>query len=86
LNSISCRGYIEVIKLLFAKGVKADRTNCKSGRTALSYAASSGHESITRLLLTIEHVDKSSKDTIGQIPLSYTVRNGHKMIVKLLLD
>ncbi|OCL04595.1 ankyrin repeat protein, partial [Glonium stellatum] len=55
------------------------------GRTPLSWAAESGHETVVGLLLAKDGVDVNSKDLKGRTPLSWAVREGQEAVVKLLL-
>jgi ankyrin repeat protein len=56
------------------------------GRTPLSWAASEGHQEVSKLLLDIGKVDMDAKDYYGRTPLSWASGNGQEAIVELLLD
>jgi len=55
-----------------------------NGMTALSLAASYGHETMVRMFLEC-YADIESKDTFGQTALSWSAKNGHDAVVSLLL-
>lgn len=55
------------------------------GRTALFWAAQSGHEGAVRLLLD-KTINVTSQDILGQTAVFYAVKAGHVNIVKLILE
>ncbi|KAL9094216.1 MAG: hypothetical protein Q9165_003356 [Trypethelium subeluteriae] len=55
------------------------------GGSALTWSASQGHESITRLLLDHSEIDVNCKDLDGITPLHYAARRGDTLITYLLL-
>ena len=59
--------------------------NDDTGRTALSWAAEMGNESVVQLLLARDDVYINAKSNIGCTPLSFAAQNGHKDVVQLLL-
>lgn len=56
------------------------------GRTPLSCAAESGHDTVVRLLLERNDVKTDSKDVAGQTPLSLAANLGHDVVVRLPLE
>lgn len=77
-------GYVEVVKLLLAHGAQPDAEY--DGSTALAYAVSDGHTTITRLLLAAG-ADPNRPQFAGRwSPLTLAVKGGHRDIVRLLLD
>jgi hypothetical protein len=74
------------VKLLIAKKAALLEHRDKFGRTALSFAAANGHESVVNLLLAKNYVDIILKNVFGLSPLSLAVKRGHYNIWKLLLQ
>ena len=58
--------------LIFEKGVDVNERARSFGRTPLSYAAESGHESLVKLLLQ-NGADPKLKDDLGRTPLHYAI-------------
>lgn len=58
----------------------------KTGRTALSYAAERGGESIVRQLLETGAIDVHAKDANGRSALSFAAERGIEAIAQLLLE
>ncbi|OBT85043.1 hypothetical protein VE02_07148 [Pseudogymnoascus sp. 03VT05] len=56
------------------------------GWTPLSWAASSGHEAVVKLLLQRDDVVPDSKDNYNRTPLTWAAFKGHDAIVKLLVE
>ena len=55
------------------------------GHTPLAWAAHSGHEEVTEVLLEREEVSPDESDYRGRTPLLHAVWNGHEEVVKILL-
>ena len=73
----------EIEEVLLHFGANPEVRN-RCGRTALSFAASGGHEATTRLLL--EHGSSTDvADLDEQTPLLWAAKKGHKSVVSLLL-
>ena len=77
-------GIKEAVIVLLGQGQIADWQE-SHGRTPLSYAASSGHEAVVKLLLATDGVEADAKDKDDQTPLSLAAFSGHEAVVKLLL-
>jgi ankyrin repeat protein len=77
-------GIKNVVQYLTREGQINSKDN--SGRTALSYAASNGHEAVVRLLLNRSDINVNSSDGDGYTVLSLAAMKGHETIVRLLLD
>lgn len=58
----------------------------KYGRTALSWAAERGHESVVRLLLADDRVDADLFDANGHTPIDWAEKQGHLVIRELLVE
>ena len=71
---------------LIAQGAELDLRDRDNGRTPLSWAAETGHESIVKLLLDAGKVDADVQDNGGRTPLSWAAETGNEGIVKLLLN
>ena len=56
----SRNGYVEIVKLLLAAGVKKDKINT-DGKTALSLATQWGHHDIVQLLQPVALEDSSDR-------------------------
>ncbi|KAF4947724.1 hypothetical protein FSARC_13898 [Fusarium sarcochroum] len=61
-------------------------TRDSDGRTALSYAAEKGHETVVKLFLDKGDLDIDSNDKCDRTPLWWAATRGHEAIVKLFLD
>jgi ankyrin repeat protein len=75
-------------KLLSEKSTKINvvvDSKDNHGRTALTWAATKGHEAVVRLLLARDDVAADSKSNDGQTPLRWAAANGHEAVVQLLL-
>jgi ankyrin repeat protein len=66
------------------KGAKLE-TRSDNGRTALSYAAENGHESVVKLLLE-KGAELETRFDNGRTALSYAAWNGHEAVANLLLE
>ncbi|KAJ3526709.1 hypothetical protein NM208_g11059 [Fusarium decemcellulare] len=77
----AANGHEMVLKQLLETGADVEFHD-RDNRTALSYAAKNGHQSVVNILLRHDRVDPNYKDTGGQTPLSYAVNNGHEAIVR----
>ncbi|KAJ5685122.1 hypothetical protein N7536_007741 [Penicillium majusculum] len=77
-------GAMSAVRFLLGGGDPNLKDN--SGETALSWAATKGHEDVVRLLLDQDGVDSESRDCRGRTPLFYAAENGHQAIVKILLS
>ncbi|KAL3302218.1 Pfs domain-containing protein, partial [Colletotrichum asianum] len=87
MQAASAGGHVAIVSLLHDKyGIGLDYSNCKFGRTALSYAAGGGHSSVVELLLADASVRPSSQDHIGRTPLFYAAQKGHADIVSTLAE
>ncbi|KAK1140224.1 hypothetical protein N8T08_010521 [Aspergillus melleus] len=81
-------GNAMIVKLLLERTTttrQIDSRDC-SGRTPLSYAASSGNASTVECLLEQGEVDPASRDITGRTPLFYATYSGHMAAVKLFLS
>ncbi|KAM0078874.1 hypothetical protein ACKRZS_008740 [Fusarium odoratissimum] len=56
------------------------------GRTALSYAAEKGHDTVVKLCLDKVDLDIDSSDKYDRTPLWWAATRGHEAIVKLLIN
>lgn len=77
-------GIYKAVETLLRYDVDADARD-DGGRTPLSWAAASGHETVVKPLVLIDGVDINSQDNNGQTPLFWAAERGHKVVVKLLL-
>ncbi|MCO5613954.1 hypothetical protein L7F22_068234 [Adiantum nelumboides] len=90
INSRSClheaalAGNLVLVKACIQNGVLVDSRDIY-GRTALSYAAMSGHADICTFLLSLPNVDPTMTDLDGFSPLVLSVMNGHANVVQILL-
>jgi ankyrin repeat protein len=57
----------------------------EKGATPLSWAVTSGHEAVVKLLLE-EGAELESKSSSGMTPLLWAIMCGHEAVVKPLLD
>ena len=81
-------GLHQVVTLLLEEGevdVEAKDTGGR-GRTALSWAATEGHEEVVRLLVEVGKVDVESRDRDVRTALSWAAGEGHVEIVRLLVE
>lgn len=87
LHAASFGGYKDVVQMILDKApdFPTDVKSHQSGRTALSFAAERGHESVVRLLLTRPNVDDSSADNMRRTPIFYASKEGRINVVKCLL-
>jgi ankyrin repeat protein len=75
-------GSNEVVASLLHKGADVHYKN--KGRSALSYAAEAGHETVIRLLLK-SGADANRRDDEGHLPILYATLDGHTRAVDLLV-
>jgi len=68
------------VRLLIAKNDALSKHRDKFSRTALSFAAANGHESVMILLLARDDVDMIIEDSFGLSPLSLAAKRGHHSI------
>ena len=87
LHGISFLGIVEIaVALLEMKEWDVNATDCM-GSTALTWAASNGHEEVIKILLARADVKPDQADTrYGRTPLSWAALNGHSKVVKVLLE
>jgi TonB family protein len=76
-------GYIDLLKNLIAKGVKADEKN-ENNMTPLILASAAGHSDITAFLLE-QKVDSKHEDNNGKTALHYAAYCGHEAVAKELI-
>jgi len=87
LHGVSFLGIVEIaVALLEMKEWDVNATDCM-GSTALTWAASNGHEEVVKILLARADVKPDQADTrYGRTPLSWAALNGHSKVVKVLLE
>ena len=69
----------------FINGGLVDELLVMNNRTALTYAAENGHESVVRFLLE-RGADPHLKDYQGKTAFIYAAKNGHEGVLRLLLE
>ncbi|KAH8703741.1 ankyrin repeat-containing domain protein [Talaromyces proteolyticus] len=82
-------GLTNTIDALLRKGFSADtpgRDIYGRRHTPLEIAASSGHKTMVKLLLSQEGTNPNREDQFGRTPLSHAAEKGYEDIVKLLLS
>ncbi|KAK2800454.1 hypothetical protein FQN50_008128 [Emmonsiellopsis sp. PD_5] len=78
-------GYTEIVELLLAmEGVPYDEIGA-SGRTLLSWVASSGKDAVVKLLLD-KGAKADSRDLDGRTPLSWAAEAWYHDVVRVLLE
>ena len=87
---VACKaGYIELIPSLIQ--VCDVEKRCRSSRTALHYAAESGHKACVEMLLQKSHIENrrlyvNYKDNMSQTAIQLSAKHGHWDIVNCLLE
>jgi ankyrin repeat protein len=85
LHLVAYIGLTKIIWLLLEREGVDINSKDSDGRTALSWAAESGHEAVVRLLL--EHkADVDAKANYGRTALHRAAGSGHEAVVRLLLE
>ncbi len=81
-------GNAKIVRLLLVQRNMIPKIDTKdrSGRTPLSYAASSGNASTVECLLEQEGVNPAFTDITGRAVLFYAAYSGHMAAVKLLIS
>ena len=84
LQEATAIGDIELVRSLLDKGIGVDSRDDSIEKTALQYAAISGHRDIVDLLLAKGAETDAGAFQMGT-PLQYACREGHEEIVELLI-
>ncbi|KAF5841884.1 ankyrin repeat protein, partial [Dunaliella salina] len=84
LHETSCRGHLEVAKLLLDKGAGINSVD-NDGEAPLWQACCNGHLDVVKLLLD-KGADMDMADKGGCTPLDVAEVNGHMGIVHFLLN
>jgi CDK inhibitor PHO81 len=90
INSRTClheaciAGNATLVQACVQNGVRVGEKDIY-GRTALSYAAMTGHAQLCTYLLSLPKVDPAAADLDGFSPLVLAVMNGHSDVVDILL-
>ncbi|KGQ02961.1 Ankyrin-3 [Beauveria bassiana D1-5] len=77
-------GIEKAVETLIQHEADADARD-DAGRTPLSWAAASGHETVVKLLMMIDYVEVNLQDNNGRTPLSWAAEFGQEAVVKMLL-
>jgi len=87
LHGMAFLGIVEIAAaVLDMKKWDVNAVDC-TGSTALTWAATRGHEGVVKILLEREDVDPDRADTIfRQTPLSLAAVKGQERVVKMLLE
>jgi len=87
LHGVSFLGITGLVaSVLGMKEWDVNTTDC-TGSTALTWAATRGHEEVVKALFELEDINPDRADTIyGRTPLSRAAENGHERVVKMLLE
>jgi CDK inhibitor PHO81 len=84
LHETALAGNLQLVCACVQSGIDVRRRDIY-GRTALSYAAMSGHADVCTYLLSLDAVDASSADLDGFSPLVLAVMSGQVEVVRILL-
>ncbi|KAN0064831.1 phosphate system positive regulatory protein pho81 [Thecaphora frezii] len=85
LHEAALAGKIQLVRACVDNGVDVARQDIY-GRTALSYAAMTGHVDVCEHLLSLSSVTAATYDLDGFSPLVLAVMNGKTEAVRILLD
>jgi len=87
LHGVSFLGITGLVaSVLGMKEWDVNTTDC-TGSTALTWAATRGHEEVVKALFELEDINPDKTDTVyGRTPLSRAAENGHERVVKMLLE
>ena len=85
LHCASYFGIVEIVAALVEMGFQDLNEGDRFGHTALSLAASAGHEVVVKILLGREEVNPNAGNKFGTTPLAYAAGAGHEGVVEILL-
>ncbi|KAJ1018224.1 hypothetical protein NDA18_006383 [Ustilago nuda] len=85
LHESSMAGRLYLVQSCVENGVDVAQQDIY-GRTALSYAAMSGHTDVCKYLLSLPNISAATYDLDGFSPLILAVMNGRTDAVRILLD
>ncbi|KEF52818.1 uncharacterized protein A1O9_11235 [Exophiala aquamarina CBS 119918] len=80
-------GFKDVVKLLLEKNADPNSLDTESGRSALSWAAGSGHEGVVAVLLENQVVELSQRDAkYGNTAFHWAADRQRREIARMILD
>jgi ankyrin repeat protein len=84
IAKVAAGGCTSVLQLFISKSEIDPNYKDSYGRTAMYWAAASGHDATVGYLLHTLHADPKAADNCGRGPLTVATKSGHRDVVHIL--